>query len=45
MLLSKVMFKVVGKEVHPSRLGDKLKAAALGIVKYGLPAKIIGARL
>src|SRR6266849_2378057 len=40
MKLSKVTFKVVGKEVHPSRLGEKLKEAALGTVKYDLPSKI-----
>ena len=39
-MLSKVTFKVVGKEVHRSQLGDKLKVAAVGAVKDSLPAKI-----
>ena len=40
MLLSKVTFKVIGKEVHPSQLGSKLKEAAVGAVKDSLLAKI-----
>ena len=39
-MLSKVTFKVVGKEVHRSQLGDKLKVSAVGAVKDSLPAKI-----
>jgi hypothetical protein len=29
-LFSKVTFKIVGKEVHPSRLGNKFRKAAAG---------------
>ncbi len=40
MELSKVTFSVVGKVFDPLRLGEKLKATALGTVKYGFPSKI-----
>jgi len=39
-MLSKVTFKVVGKEVHPSQPGNKLKETAIGTAKDSFPAKI-----
>ena len=40
MLLSKVRFKVVGKQVHPSLLRGKIRDSAVGAAKNSIPARI-----
>jgi hypothetical protein len=40
MLLSKVRFKVVGKQVHPSLLRGKIRDSAAGTAKNSIPARI-----
>jgi hypothetical protein len=40
MMLSKITCKVVGKQVHPSHLRNKLKGAAVGAVNDSILAKI-----
>ncbi|MGB7283993.1 MAG: hypothetical protein WBE13_17135 [Candidatus Acidiferrum sp.] len=41
---SKVTYKVGGKEVHPSQLGDRMKEAAVEAVKDSLREKIEAVR-
>ena len=40
MLVSKVRFKVVGKQVHPSLLRGKIRDSAAGTAKNSIPARI-----